>query len=175
MITNFLFLFGPLLSGVWWGRVDVRHTWSCGGESPPEKAGVDQWWLMGAPGPLIGHPRPVLAPHWLAVSTGTAWSPLATEYWISAPGSGRCSSLRGRGRLLWLTAQCLWRLCSHQAVSRAMVTNTVNTIVTMETPAGRDSLGLDHNVSTVKLAGGQSPVYTEVPHSLPSYKYKVSS
>lgn len=172
MITNFLFLFGPLLSGVWWGRVDVRHTWSCGGESPPEKAGVDQWWLMGlwlvtrVPcWPLIG---------WLS-PTGTAWSPLATEYWISAPGSGRCSSLRGRGRLLWLTAQCLWRLCSHQAVSRAMVTNTVNTIVTMETPAGRDSLGLDHNVSTVKLSGGQSPVYTEVPHSLPSYKYKVSS
>ena len=56
-----------------------------------------------------------------------------------------------------------------------MVTNTVNTIVTMETPAGRDSLGLDHDVITVKPTGGQSPVYPETPHSLPSYKYKVSS
>ena len=67
-------------------------------------------------------------------------------------------------------------VCSHQAVARAMVTNTVNTIVTMETPGGSPGSpdSLDHNVSRVKPTGGQSQVYTEVPHPLPSYKYKVS-
>ena len=48
-----------------------------------------------------------------------------------------------------------------------MVTST---IVTMETPASRDSLGLNRDISpdkyTVKQTGGQSPVYTEAPHFL---------
>ena len=101
MIINFLFLLGPLLSGVWWGR--VRHTWSCGGESAPEKAGVDQWWLMAAPRPLIGHPSAVLSSHWPAVS------PLPGHHWpvnigfllqgaaaaplCSSLGAGCCDSL----------------------------------------------------------------------------------
>ncbi len=53
-----------------------------------------------------------------------------------------------------------------------MVTNTIDIIVTMETPACKHSPGLDHNASkyTVNPTGGQRPVYTAVPHSLPSYK-----
>ena len=53
-----------------------------------------------------------------------------------------------------------------------MVTNTIDIIVTMETPACKHSPGLDHNASkyTVNPTGGQSPVYTAIPHSLPSYK-----
>ena len=43
-------------------------------------------------------------------------------------------------------------------------------IVTMETTASRDSLGLNHDISpntyTVKQTGVQSPVYTEAPQFL---------
>ena len=101
MITNFLFLFGPLLSGVWWGR--ERHTWSCGGESAPEKAGGDQRWLRRAARPLIGHRDPYwpligwLAPHCL-VSTGHwildfCFTRLQGAAAAPVSGAGCCDSL----------------------------------------------------------------------------------
>ena len=164
MITNFLFLLGPLLSGVWWGR--ERHTWSCGGESAPEKAGGDQRWLVRAAWPLIGHQDL----YWLLIGWLAPHCLVSTGHWIldfcfarlqgaaAAPvsGAGCCDSLLG--------SVCV---CGSHNVSSAMVTST---IVTMETPASRDSLGLNRDISpdkyTVKQTGGQSPVYTEAPHFL---------